>query len=78
MTSRKRRKGLTLEEWTEEVATLMLETAAADEGASLRDWGIINRHRARRINDVEIPMSQVWPNTLPKAGRGEATRWEDE
>lgn len=56
----------------EELATELLEEDAERRGVILRDLGIINRHRARKINEHEIPMSAVWPNLVPaKAKDGE-------
>lgn len=53
----------------EELANEMLSDYARKQGKSLRKLGIIDRHRARRINDREIPMSLVWPNVIPAKAR---------
>lgn len=62
----------------EELADEMLAEYADSKGVTLRDLGIINRHRARRINDREMPMSSVWPNTLPPSIRPDKGDDEEE
>jgi len=61
----------------EDQATELLKKSALEEGVLLRDLGIIDRHRARKINDHEIPMSSAWSNLIPASARGEED-WEDE
>lgn len=50
----------------EDEATRLLEESVEAEGKILRDIGVINRHRARKINDHEIPFSAVWPSVKPR------------
>ena len=65
------------EKTLEEQANELLAESARGEGVLLRDLGIIDRHRARKINDHEIPMSSAWSNLLPASARSEDD-WEDE
>lgn len=66
------------EELLEEEATALLEEAAASDGVILRDWGVINRHRARRINEHETAFSDVWPSIKPSRIREDADVEEDQ
>jgi len=67
-----------LEDRLEDEATALLEDAAAADGVILRDWGVINRHRARRINEHETVFSDVWPSVKPSRIRDDADVEEDE
>lgn len=62
----------------EEQATRLLEESASAEGVILRDLGIINRHRARKINDHETVFSDVWPSIKPRRIREDSDIKEDE
>lgn len=57
------------EKTLEEQANELLSDFAKDRGVTMRSLGIINRQRAARVNEVEIPMSSVWPNILPPMAR---------
>lgn len=62
----------------EEQATELLEEFARENGLILRDLGIINRHRARKINEHETPMSAVWPNLIPAKAKDSDDQLEEE
>ena len=67
------------EKTLEEMANELLLEAARAEGVLLRDLGIIDRHRARKINDHEIPMSSTWSNLIPAHARTTGDDdWENE
>lgn len=63
----------------EEQADAILRDWAREQGKSLRQLGIVDERRMTTINEREIPMSAVWPNTLPASARQDRDDdWEDE